>query len=89
MKIAIRVAVFVLGAALVIFGVHKAHSEMLNFQNNPATPSSTYSPEIIAVAGAFLVLAAFAPSPATLGRWMARKRRKPVTHARFRRQHKR
>jgi hypothetical protein len=87
-KIAIRVAVLILGAGLVIFGVHKAHTEMLNFQNNPATPSSSYSPEILAVGGAFLVLAAFAPSPATLGRWMSRKRRKPVPHVHFRRRHK-
>ena len=88
MKIAIRVAVFALGAFLVFFGLHKGHSEMLTFQNNPTTPSSAYSPEILAVAGAFIVLAAFAPSPATLGRWMSRKRRKPVPQARFRRRGK-
>lgn len=88
MKIAIRIAVLILGAGLVLIGVHKAHSEMLNFQNNPTTPSSTYSPEILAVAGAFLMLAAFAPSPATLGRWMSRKRHKPGPHAHFRRRRK-
>ena len=88
MKLAIRVAVCALGAALVFFGLHKAHSEMMLFQNNPGTTTSTYSPEIIAVAGAFIVLAAFAPSPATLGRWMSRKRRKTVPHARFRRKHR-
>lgn len=87
-KLAIRVAVFALGAFLFFFGLHKGHSETLSLQNNPATPSSAYSPEILAVAGAFIVLAAFAPSPATLGRWMSRKRRKPVPHARFRRQRK-
>jgi hypothetical protein len=80
--------VFVLGAFLVFFGLRKAHSEMMIFQNNPGTPGSSYSPEILAVAGAFVAFAAFAPSPARLGRWMSRKRRKPVPHARFRRQHK-
>ena len=88
MKVAVRVAVFALGTLLVFFGLHKARSQIMMFQNNPATPSSSYSPEIVAVAGGFLVLAAFAPSPATLGRWMSRKRRKPVPHARFRRQRK-
>ena len=87
MKIAVRIAVFALGAWLIFFGWHKAHGEMLTFQNNPA-PTSSYSPEILAVGGAFLVLAAFAPSPAVLGRWMSRKRRKPLPHARFRRQRK-
>ena len=88
MKIAMRVAVFALGAWLIYFGWHKAHGEMLSFQNNPAIPTSSYSPEILAVGGAFLVLAAFAPSPVVLGRWMSRKRRKPVPHTHFRRQHK-
>ncbi len=88
MKLGIRIAVFVLGAVLIFFGLHRSHSETMTLQNGPATPSSSYSPEIIAVAGAFLVLAAFAPSPAVLGRWMSRKRRKPVPHARFRRKHK-
>ncbi len=84
-NIAVRIAVFVLGAWLIYFGWHKGHAELINLQNSPVTPSSSYSPEILAVGGAFLVLAAFAPSPATLGRWMSRKRRKPVPHAQFRR----
>ncbi len=88
MKLAMRVAVFVLGAWLLFFGLRRAHNETMELQNNPATPSSAYSPEILAVGGGFLVLAAFAPSPAVLGRWMSRKRRKPVPHARFRRHHK-
>ena len=88
MKIAVRIAVFVLGASLIFFGWHKGHGEPINLQNNPATPSSSSSPEILAVGGAFLMLAAFAPSPATLGRWMSRKRRKPVPHAHFRRRPK-
>jgi len=87
-KLAMRIAVFALGAWLLFFGLRKAHSETMSFQNNPATPTSSFSPEIVAVGGAFLMLAAFAPSPAVLGRWMSRKRRKPVPHARFRRQHK-
>lgn len=85
MKIAVRIAVFVLGAWLIYFGWHKGHAELINLQNTPVTPSGNYSPEILAVGGAFLVLAAFAPSPAVLGRWMSRKRRKPVPHAHFRR----
>ena len=87
-KIAIRLALLALGAGLVFFGLHRAHSEAMNLQNNPVVPGSTYSPEILAVAGAFLVLAAFAPSPATLGRWMLRKRRRPVPHTRFRRRNR-
>ena len=87
-KLAIRIAVFAAGAFLVFFGLHKAHAEMMVFQNNPGTPSSTYSPEILAVAGVFIALAAFAPSPQRLGRWMSRKRRKPAPHAHFRRQRK-
>jgi len=85
-KLAIRVAVLVLGLFLVFYGLRKGHGEMITFQNNP-TPTSSYSPEILAVVGAFIVLGAFAPSPATLGRWMSLKRRKPVPHARFRRRH--
>ena len=88
MKIAVRIAVFALGAWLIFFGLHRAHSETMNLQNGPAAPSTSYSPEIVAVGGAFLGLAAFAPSPAVLGRWMSRKRRKPAPHARFRRHHK-
>jgi hypothetical protein len=84
-NIAVRIAVLVLGAWLIYFGWHKGHAELINLQNRPVTPSSSYSPEILAVGGAFLVLAAFAPSPARLGRWMSRKRRKPVPHAQFRR----
>jgi hypothetical protein len=87
-KLAIRVLVFALGAFLIFFGLHKAHGAMITFQNNPGTPSSAYSPEILAVAGAFIALGAFAPSPATLGRWMSHKRRKPAPHARFRRHRK-
>ena len=84
-KIALRIGVFALGAWLIFFGWRKGHAEMMTFQNNPATPSSSYAPEILAVGGAFLVLASSAPSPAVLGRWMSRKRRKPLPHARFRR----
>ena len=88
MKLGIRIAVFALGAVLLFFGLHRSHNETVDVQNGPATPSSAYSPEIVVVGGAFLMLAAFAPSPAVLGRWMSRKRRKPLPHARFRRQHK-
>jgi len=87
-KLAIRIAVFVLGGWLLFFGLHRAHNETMDLQNTPSTPTSAYSPEIVAVGGAFLMLAAFTPSPAVLGRWMSRKRRKPVPHAHFRRKHK-
>jgi hypothetical protein len=87
-KIAVRIAVFALGARLIFYGWHKGHAELINVQNSPVTPSGNYSPEILAVVGAFLLLVAFAPSPATLGRWMSLKRHKPVPHARIRRQHK-
>jgi hypothetical protein len=87
-KIAIRIAVFALGVCLLFFGLHKAHQETTVFQNNPGTPTNAYSPEIVAVAGAFITLGALAPSPAQLSRWMSRKRRKPVPHAHFRRQRK-
>jgi len=84
LKIAVRIAVFALGAWLSFFGWHKGHAELMNLQGGPVTPGS-YSPEILAVGGAFLILVAFAPSPATLGRWMSLKRHKPVPHAHFRR----
>jgi hypothetical protein len=87
-KIAVRIAVFVSGAWLIFVGWHKGHAELLNLQNAPVTPTASYAPEILAVAGAFLILAAFAPSPAVLGRWMSRKRRTPVPHAHFRRKRK-
>ncbi len=85
MKIPVRIAIFILGASLIILGWHRAHAEMLNLQNSPGAPSSSYSPEVLAVGGAFLALVAFAPSPAMLSRWLSHKRRKPVPHARFRR----
>jgi hypothetical protein len=87
-KTTVRVAVFVLGAALLFFGWRKGRSESMNFQTNPATPGSSYAPELFAVGGAFLVLVAFAPSPETLGRWMSRKRQKPTPQAHFRRRRK-
>ncbi len=88
MKIAVRVAVFVLGAALLFFGWRKGRAETMTYQSAPVPPSSSYSPELFAVGGAFLMLAAFAPTPATLGRWMSLKRRKPAPHAQFRRRRK-
>jgi len=80
--------VFALGACLIILGCYKGHAVMMNLQNGPATPGNGYPFEILAVGGAFLVLVAFAPTPATLSRWTSRKRHKPVPHAHFRRHRK-
>lgn len=88
MKIPVRIAVFALGACLIFFAWYKGHTVIMNLQNGPATPGNGYPLEILAVGGAFLALVAFAPSPATLSRWVSRKRRKPVPHAHFRRHRK-
>jgi hypothetical protein len=85
MKTPVRIGIFALGVGLIFFGWYKGHSVMVDLQNGSPAPSNAYPFEILAVGGAFLVLVAFAPSPATLSRWMSRKRRKPVPHARFRR----
>jgi hypothetical protein len=86
-RIALRVAGLVLGAWLAYFGWHKAHGEVANLQT-PTQTGAAYGPEFLVVGGVLVILMAFLPSPARLGRWMSRKRRKPVPHARFRRQHK-
>ncbi len=87
MKIAIRVAVFVLGASLLFFAFHKAHNEVVNLQSSSSS-STSGSSEVLGIVGGFLALAAFAPSSETLGKWMSLKRRKTPTHARFRRRHR-
>ena len=90
-KTAARIAVFVLGAVLLLFGLQRGHRETLTLQNNPNnpnTPATSFAPELLAMGGVFLMLGAFAPSPGRLGRWLTRKPRRPVPHTRFRRQHK-
>lgn len=87
MKLAGRVGVFVLGAALVVFGWYKAHGEVVPLQN-PANTTTINSSEVLVVIGGFLALMAFLPSSERLARWASRKRRKAVPHAQFRRRHK-
>jgi hypothetical protein len=84
MKIALRITIFLLGAALLFFGWHKAHMETLNLQNSGNT-SAISSSEVLVVIGGFVALMAFLPSSKTLGRWMSLKRNKPRPPAHFRR----
>jgi hypothetical protein len=86
-KIAVRVAVFVLGAAVLFFGWHRAHPAVFDLQGpSPANPGS--GSEVLVVLGAFLALLALAPSPKTLGRWMSLKRKHHAPPAQFRRRRK-
>ncbi len=79
-----RAAVFVLGAALLFFGWHKAHSEAINLQS-PGTANLGSPAEVLVVIGAFVAVMAFVPSSETLGRWMSLKRKHHAPPARFRR----
>jgi len=83
-KLALRVAVFVLGVGLLFFGWRKAHSESVNLQNPGSTNTGNPS-EVLVVVGAFVTLGAFVPSSQTLGRWMSLKRKHHVPQAQFRR----
>jgi hypothetical protein len=86
-KIAVRVAVFVLGAVLVFFAWHRSHPATLDLQI--PSPATTGNPsDVLIVVGAFVTLLAFAPSPQTLGRWMSLKRKHHAPPAQFRRRHK-
>ncbi len=87
MKIAVRVAVFVLGAALVFFAWHRAHPAPVDLQG-PVPASSGNPSDVLIVIGAFVALLAFAPSPETLGRWMSLKRKHHAPPAQFRRRRK-
>ena len=87
MKIAVRVAVFVLGAALVFFAWHRAHPATVDLRN-PSPASSGNPSEVLVVVGTFVALLAFAPSPGTLGRWMSLKRKPHAPPAQFRRRRK-
>jgi len=83
-----RIGLFVAGLGLLFFSWHKAHNELINLQT-PGTPSTSGSSEIFVVVGGFLMLMAFAPSPETLGRWMALKRPKKAQPAHFKRRRQR
>ncbi len=85
---AIRVGVFVLGAALLFYGWHKAHNEMIAVQN-PGAANAVGSSEIVVVIGGFVLLMAFLPSSETLGRWMSLKKHKRPQAARFKRRRQR
>jgi hypothetical protein len=86
-NIATRVAVFVAGTALVVFGWYKAHNELITVQN-PGAANAINSSEVLVVIGAFMVLLAFFPSSETLGRWMSLKRHKTAPPAHYRRRHR-
>jgi len=83
-KIAMRVTAFVVGAALLFLGWHKAHVEALSLQSPGSSPAGSAS-EVLVVIGAFVALLAFVPSSETLGRWMSLKRRHHTPPAQFRR----
>jgi len=86
-KLALRVAVFVLGVALVFFAWHRAHPATLDL-HAPSPASSGNPSDVLVVVGAFMALLAFAPSPETLGRWMSLKRKHHAPPAQFRRRRK-
>jgi metal-dependent hydrolase (beta-lactamase superfamily II) len=88
MKLWLRIVLFLTGAAIFFFGWYKAHNQMVNLQN-PASTNSVGSAEILVVIGGFVLLAAFAPSTETLGRWMALKKPKKAQPAHFRRRRQR
>lgn len=84
MKVAFRVALFVAGVAMVIFGWHKAHGYTIDLANPTAT-NAVNGFEMMVVIGALVALMAFAPSSQTLGRWMSLKRHRRAQPAHFRR----
>lgn len=85
MKLPWRIAIFAAGFALIFFGWHKAHNEIVNAQ----TPGSTAvgSAEVLVMIGGFVMLIAFAPSQEMLGRWMALKKPRKLKPAHFKRRH--
>jgi hypothetical protein len=84
LKLALRVSVFVLGAALLFYGWRKAHNEVIPSQN-PGAANAINSSEVVVVIGGFVLMAAFLPSSETLGRWMSLKRRRRPQAAHFKR----
>ena len=83
MKLPWRIAIFAVGLALLIFGWHKAHNELVAAQ----TPGNAAvgSAEVLVMIGGFVMLIAFAPSQEMLGRWMALKKPKKLKPAHFKR----
>lgn len=84
MKLAVRIAIFLVGASALFFGWHKVHTDVAAIQN-PGSTTPINSAEVLVVVGAFVLLMAFAPSPQTLGRWMSLKRPKKVQPPHFKR----
>jgi Na+/melibiose symporter-like transporter len=83
MKLGWRIAIFLIGAALLFFGWHKAHSDVVNLQNTGS--AAVGSTEVLVMLGGFVMLMAFAPSQEMLGRWMALKKPKKARPAHFKR----
>jgi hypothetical protein len=88
MKLALRVAIFASGVALLFFGSHRVHTQTINFQN-PGNDPTAGSAEMLVVMGGFALLMAFLPSSKTLGRWMSLKRQRRAQPAHFRRRRQR
>ncbi len=88
MKICWRVALFLAGVGLLFLSWHKMHSEIANLQSS-GSASTVGTSQILVVMGGFLALMAFAPSPQTLGGWMALKQPKKAQPAHFKRRRQR
>ena len=88
MKNAWRIAAFLLGTALLVWGWHKGHSEPTVDLQNPGAATFGSASAVLVVVGVFLALVAFAPSQQTLGRWMSLKRKHQARPAQFRRRRK-
>ena len=88
MKLATRIAVFLIGAGLLYFGWHKSHNPLVSAQN-PGTANAINTFEVLVVVGGFVLLMAFLPSSQTLGRWMSLKRPRRPQPAHFRRRRRR
>ncbi len=84
MKLGLRIAIFVVGVGLLLFGWRRAHNDSVS-QQNPTSTTPVGSSEILVTIGGFVMLMAFAPSQETLGRWMALKKQKKLKPAHFKR----
>ncbi len=82
MKLALRIAVFVVGVALLFVGWRKAHTVDLQ---NPGSSNTGNPAEVLVVIGGLVTLMAFVPSQQTLGRWMSLKKQRKPQPAHFRR----
>jgi hypothetical protein len=87
-KMAIRVAAFVLGLGLLFVGFRKSHVDTTN-QQNPGATNTGNPAEVLVVIGGFVTLMAFVPSQQTLGRWMSLKKSRKPQPAHFRRRRQR